>query len=142
MARQMALHQRNLQEQLQQCQEQWQHQQHGLTRAHADSAREMARVRNVRDVLRRLRSGKAEAFAVRVEHFEDDMRGALEWLCLPRAAIVNSNEVDYPRKNETLISAKGRANLQEYLRFEYQAHEELLRLAVNGDAAAHHAYVS
>ena len=83
--------------------------------------------------LRRLRVGEASAFVVRVEHFEEDMREALQWLCLPGDVDLTAvHDGPYPRQNDTELSALASRNLRHYLAMEYQVLDELYGLAVNG----------
>ena len=85
------------------------------------------------DLMSRLRLGEASAFVVRVEHFDEDMREALQWLCLPGGVDLTAvNDDPYPRQNDTELSALASRNLRHYLAMEYQALDELYGLAVNG----------
>ena len=83
------------------------------------------------DLLSLLRSEKAKAFVIRQEHFEDDLSALMQHLCLPEVDVSHVNDEQYPRKHDTYLSDVARKNLAAYLFPEYQALQELGRLAVN-----------
>ena len=62
---------------------------------------------------------------IRQENFVQDLNATLDWLCVPPSARALGFRArsDYPRNNDTALSARGRALLQRHLEQEHFARE-------------------
>jgi hypothetical protein len=100
-------------------------------------------------VIDRVRAGRARAFLVRTESYEDDVAALWDWLCVPadlgaEAKRRGDSETEWtthnterhgmskPRKNDTLISDEGQHALEQHTAEERQALTALEELAENG----------
>lgn len=83
-------------------------------------------------VVARVRRGAAHILLVRTEDIDNDMARVWDFLCVPesqRPPVISTNEMiwemDYPRHNDTTLSARGRANLEAFNRGDQYVLDEL-----------------
>jgi len=80
-----------------------------------------------------LRRPDKSAWLVRTEHFDEDVAGLWEWLCVPEGERPEavSTHTSYDRKNDTQLSAAAEATLRAHLTHEYYAKDVVEGLADN-----------